>query len=293
MRHTVRPLILIILLFSQPSSNAFGQTKSEIVKHGIYRIDKTYLGKKFKRVYSQYFNQDGNLIKQVETINNPSSKSETIYKYSDTLCIQTEDKIFEGNKQVETVTTKFQYQFDSNKRLIEKRISNSKKNVSIEKYSYNSLNQLDTTFIFDNDTTVFEKGSFLNFKIETKPQPSLKKILAYSYPNENRVLIKDCKYPPTEKNCSFIEDFNSDSLVTHKESFYAVQGCVENHFDTFKKWHKKDGLTFLFETSDFDDKTYYFYSKNQFGFVVEKRENDKPTKDGSKVITVWKYYFRQ
>jgi hypothetical protein len=289
----MRPLIVIIILFAQSSPNAFGQTKNEIAKYGIYRVDQTFIKQKFKRVYSKYFDNNGILIKEIETFNNPNSKAVTLYKYSDTVCIETVDKIFEGKKQVETVTTKFQYRFDNNKRLLEKRTSNSKNNISIETYSYNNLNQVDTIFILDNDTTVFEKDNFLNFKIETKGQPSLKKIKIYSYSNENKVLIRDCKYPPTEKSCKLIEEFNSDTLVTHQESFYAVQGCVENHFDTFKKWHKKSGLTYLFETSDFDDETYYFYTKNQFGLVVEKRENDKPNDKGSKVNTVWKYYFRK
>ena len=230
-------------------------------------------------------------MKDILVINKPFFKSVTTYKYLDSLCIEQVDKSFEGNTKPETLTTKFQYQFDNFKRIIEQTTSNSKNNISIEKYSYDNLNRVDTAYIFDNDTTVFEKGSFLNFKIETKPLPSLKKIKLYLYPDRNKVLIKDCKYPITEKNCNFIEEFNSDSLVMHKESFYAVQGCIENHFDTFKKWYKKDGLTYLFETSDFDDKTYYFYLKNKVGLVIEKRENDKPTKQGSKVISVWKYSF--
>ena len=282
-------IILFFLLYSQIS---LGQTKNEIKKFKIFKIEQTVFFRNNKKFYTKYFNDDGEIVKDILVINKPFFKSVTTYKYLDSLCMEQIDESFEGNNKPEIVTTKFQYQFDNFKRIIQQTTSNSQNNILIEKYSYDNLNRVDTTFIFDNDTTVFEKGSFLNFKIETKPQPSLKKIKFYSYPDENKVLIKDCKYPISEKSCNFIEEFSSDSLIIHQENFYAVQGCVENHFDTFKKWHKKDGLTYIFESSDFDDKTYYFYLKNQFGLVVEERENNKPTKTGSKVNAVWKYYFR-
>jgi hypothetical protein len=292
-RHTMRPLILIILLFTQTSPKTFGQTKDDIIKYGIYRVDQSFIKKQYKRIYSKFFDKDGILIKEVETFNNPNSKVEKLYKYSDTLCIETVAKIFEANKLVETGTTKFEYRFDNYKRLVEKRTSSSKNNISIETYSYNNLNQVDTTFIFDNDTTVFEKGNFLNFKIETKAQPSLKKIKVYSYPNENNVLIKDCKFPPTEKSCNLIEEFNSDTLDIHHETFYAVQGCVENHFDQTEKRYKKDDLVYMFVSSVSNDTTYYFYNKNQFGLVIERSSSETPSKSNSKVFMTCKYYYRK
>ena len=289
----MRPLILIILLFTQASPKTFGQTKYEIIKYGIYRVDQTFIKKQYKRVYSKYFDKDGILIKEVETFHNPNSKAVTLYKYLDTVCIETVGKIYEGNKQVEIVTTKFEYRFDNKKRLVEKKINSSKNNISIETYSYNNLNQVDTTFIFDNDTTIFEKGNFLNFKIETKAQPSLKRIKIYSYPNENKVLIKDCKYPPTDKSCNLIEEFNSDTLDIHHETFYAVQGCVENHFDQTEKRYKKDGVVYMFVSNVSNDTTYYFYDKNQFGLLIERSSSDTPFKSNRKVFMTCKYYYRK
>lgn len=289
----MRSCISIILFFLLYSQISLGQTKNEVTKFKIFKTDQIFLFRKNKKIYTKYFNTEGEIVKEVLVISKPFFKSVTTYKYLDSLCVEFVEISFEGNNKPKVITTNFDHQFDSQKRLIQETTSNSENDISIERHSYDSLNRIDTTFIYDNDTTIFEKGSFLNFKIGKKVKPSLKKIIIYSYPSANRVLIKDCKNPPAEKSCNFIEIYNTDTLEIHQESFYAVQGCVERHFNRFKKWHKKDGLTYLLETSDFGDKTYFFYTKNKFGLVIEKRENDKPSKQGSKIKSVWKYYFRK
>lgn len=289
----MRPLIIIILLFAQSFPSVMGQTKYEIVKYGIYRIDQTFIKKQSKRVYSKYFDNNGLVIKEVETFSNPITKVVVVYKYSDTVCIEAIEKIFEGGKQVETVTTQFHYRFDKNKRLLEKKTTSSNNKVSIETYTYNDFNQIDTTFIFDNDTTIFEKGNLLNFTIQTKAQPSLKKIKTYSYPNENKILVKDCEYPPTDRNCKLVETLNSDTLDIYHQTFYTVQGCVENQFDQTEKRYKKDGLVYKVVSNISNDTAYYFYKKNQFGLVIERSISDTPSKTNSKVFMTSRYYYRK
>src|SRR4051812_30212817 len=207
----MRPQILIISLIILPSQILLAQTKDEIIKYKIFRVDQTSVIRNSKTVYSKYFDSKGKLIKEVEIFYYPFSKSETTYKYLDTLCIQTIDRFFEGKKQVDKTVLNFDYRFDDNKRVIQKTMTNNKGNISIEKISYNPKNQIDTIFIYNNDTAIALSEGFLNYEIKTKENATLKKIKLYSYFDTNKTFIKECNYPvgDSDKSCKIINELLS------------------------------------------------------------------------------------
>jgi hypothetical protein len=290
-RHTMRKFIQLVLFLISFTQTTLGQTKYEIRKFKISKIEQTIFLKKHKRIYTKFFDKGGELIKEIEVFTNPYFKTETNYKYLDTLCIETIDIYLDEENKVSKRTTNFEYLFDNEKRMTQKITRNSEKNISIEKYSYNQINQIDTIFFYNNDTTINVKGNFLNYETKTKKEATLKKIKSYTYLDKNNISIKECNFPLSnnDKNCKLIEDFESNTLKVHKESYYAV----ENHSANWKKWHKKDGLVYLFESSDFENKTFYFYQKNKFGFILEKKSSEDFNNINAKISSTWKYYYRQ
>ena len=297
-RHTVRKIIAIILSFLLPSQILLGQTKNEIINLKIYRVDRTSIWQDKPRLYSVYYDEKGNIIKEVETFGKTNYKSVTSYKFLVTLLIQIVQQEFVKNKLTGNSITDITYQFDNQKRIKSKTAKSSSKEISKELYLYNNKNQFDTIFIYNNDTTIWTpKQPFTGIK-KLKKIANIKRIKVYDYSESHKVVIKDCIYPINNfdnTSCRTYETIESDTLDISIEKFWGRQGCIMNSDQTIDTTlsHKRNGQIYLYETNMWKGKNYYEYKKNELGLITETKAitiNDDKKIDR---ITEWKYYFRQ
>jgi hypothetical protein len=296
-RHTMRPFKSTILLFLLPSQFLLGQTKNEIINLKIYSVDHISTWQKKPRIYKVFYDEKGNIIKEVETLQKTNTKTITRYKYSDTLLIQSIEQGFENGKLINSLLTSYTYQFDKEKRLKSKKITNSSKNILIEKYSYNSNNKLDTVFVYNNDTTIWTPQQHFTGERKLNKTASIKKIKVYSYLDSNGISIQECNYPSFESySCKTYETIESDTLDISIERFWGRQGCIMDSAQSiqFTKLHKKNGSIYFKESNIFfDTKIYYEYQKNNLGLVTQTTATSLADDKKLIYVTNHKYYFRQ
>jgi len=291
----MRPYIFIILLslFHQ----AAGQTRFDIQKHHINRIDQTFTVQGNSELTSTFYDTLGRTIKQIDKSSYDGSKFVMINKYlNDTLLSEITVDTFYNNKFFGRTTVSFSYTFDHHNRVTSKLSESSTGEMVKEIYSFKADGRLDTLFVFNNDTTLWSGNSFTGVR-QLKNSLTLKRIKVYSY-NGDTAFVKDCCYPVSEydKLCckGFVEVLN-DSLEVSIETSWGLNGCILDSSARVSTYTtRKNESGDYYSENPWGDKTYYTNYRNDKGLLL-KRINKRINSEGksSTSITKWKYYYRQ
>jgi len=291
----MRPFISIILTLLL--QQAIGQTKTEIKRHKIYRVDESFLFQGKPAVYTSYYDPLGRVIKQIEGISYDKSKLITSTKYlDDTLISEIKVDTFYGKVFLGTTVFSYVYKFDKNRRITSKQSKKSSGEITKEVYTYNIHNKLDTVFFFNNDTTIWTGNSFTG-KRQLTNNLSLKRVNIYSY-NGDTVFLKDCCYPISlyDKLCCKAHiKVKNDTADISIETSWGLNGCILDSSATV--WTDKTLKNMngdYYAENTWGDKIFYTNYKNTKG-LLQKRVIKRIDHEG-KVSTSsikWTYYYRQ
>ena len=285
-------LLLIILAFSLPFKKVIGQTKTEILKFNISRIDYNSKFGDDSTLLSEYYDIEGKVIKYESSYKRASQNFVIINKYVDTLLVKVINCKYENGNLIDSTVTNFDYQFDNQNRIISNIKTNSLNEIQQCKFSYNGKNEIDTTFVYNNDLTISAEGQpFGNEKKLTKTV-TLKGIEVTEFHKDTVIFKKCCPYNNTD--CSIIESLNSDTLDILIEKAEVRRSCPLYYVQVanVSRTYKKDGQIYFYENTAWDQKIYYKYVKNDLGLITRRIVNKTEKGNQTETVTDIKYFFR-
>jgi len=303
--------ISVVLLLVFCSLFVVAQTKEQILKYKIYRVDKSWKAGKAPRMISTYYDMNANIIKEVKSYGSKGDTSVAIYKYLDNELIETNEQGFDKTALTSMTDTSYTY---VDGRLLSKTTKDLESEVtadssaiqlsddtgiSKEDYHYNDKGQIDTVLVSNNDTTIWTtKNPFAGDK-KHKATLSLKKVQIYTYPDGNTVSIKECRFPIDESDntcCNISQTIENDSLEIYTQTYHERQGCIVSSAESIDStiYHKKNGLIYMYQMPAWDgSKTYCTYIMDEKGLIQEGRSITVFGKRSSSGITRYKYYYRK
>src|SRR5437868_6423741 len=203
------------------------QTTEQIVSLHIYAIDDISTWQNKPRTYTRYYDEKGNIVKEIQIMERTKTSTITSYKYSGSLLSEVFEVNFENGKRVDSLRTNYQYEFDSANRMMSKTTTTSSGNISTEKISYNKFSQPDSVLVYNNDTTIWNSKNTILGEKHLNKIASIKKLRVYSYMSDGTVSMQECTYPyPETYSCKTTETFKNDTLEVLKERYWGRQGCV-------------------------------------------------------------------
>jgi hypothetical protein len=290
---------LVILLFSCCHQLVFSQTKEQVIKYNIFRVDRIRKDHQITVVHSVYYDNNANISKEEEDYGG-SGNNTTLYKYLDTLLVQmTELCFYNGEGTTIRDSTMTNYRYDKRNRLLSESCRNINGELSRKKYIYNNNGGIDTVLLYDNDSTALTDKSPIVGERRYKKKVSLEKMQAYNYPDSNIVLIRECNCPIWDSNfnCKTFETIKNDSAEIMIQKYHGRQGCFIDSTESADTTiaHKKNDLIYLYENKVYSEKKYYTYKFNEFGLITEMQFADVYYGDIQSLpdTTIYKYYYRK
>ncbi|MEO8770897.1 MAG: hypothetical protein ABI402_12445 [Ferruginibacter sp.] len=135
-------LIIIIFSFGLSLQGLLGQTKAEILKFKIAKVDAEIKTGNYKMLSSSYYNKYGNEVMSI--MSSPNYKYISYNEYQDSLLVKQIGVDYNDEKLSDSQVVKFLYKLDNNGMIIENKMILSDGKVKINKIHYDKDFNIDT-----------------------------------------------------------------------------------------------------------------------------------------------------
>jgi hypothetical protein len=276
MRNAIQILFILLATMTCCFHESFGQTKDEVIKHNIIRVDSEMSNGKYKSISSTYYDKSGNNVMTI-FIADSSTKFIGYNQFNDSLLVKLIETKFEFNKMVDSQVTRFDYKLNFKGLITENKKTEPSGQIIIDKYIYNDAGQYDTTYREEID----KASSHIIITEYCKYARINNKVISYCYDslgwNSPNFTITESIYIDTLKEFT-IKECKTDS-----------NNCKTHHV----KMIYKDGRMTQYEDVRAGIFVRHKYETNKQGLVTRQITQSKyPNEESTRVATI-KYYFRK
>lgn len=266
--------MLIVLL----SQDAISQSKEQLVRHKIYRVDGKTVSGDWILNSSTYYNVFGD---QVLAITYDSSyKFINLSQYSDSLLVKTISIKYQNNVLVDSLVHIFEYTFDSSGTMTQNRLLYPDGTMRINRMKYNSDQKMDTLF---------------EYRSESKNSDSvLIRKMVYTYWKDKSVRYGYDYQKSGSNKVEICESYETDTLRKYKFKDCVIVNDQPDSCTSYNMYITYDGDQITkYVNEKYSSRYENEYIRNEKGLVVKKINRSINKGKLSEQISLITYYYRQ